>query len=202
MMNLDFQCSLISGNLLRCHAKGPCRPWPWLALVRLFKHDEVSSQIIWEHFVLQHLPCRYDDLYRLTLEFTDGKTGATRDTVVERSVGDFIDENGLICQVCDPNTFHRRYWVFDMFLLFRISWSPLCWSFTSPCLLERKTNRWIDQSTNVHCTSWLKKYANWWPIKLSLCVKPETVMCITINGPFWMCVFLFNSACGVFQKFI
>ena len=43
---------------------------------------------------------RYDDLYRLTLEFTDGKTGATRDTVVERSVGDFIDENGLICQVC------------------------------------------------------------------------------------------------------
>ena len=42
---------------------------------------------------------RYDDLYRLTLEFTDGKTGATRDTVVERSVGDFIDENGVICQV-------------------------------------------------------------------------------------------------------
>merc|ERR1719402_1986343 len=41
---------------------------------------------------------KYDDLYRLTLEFTDGKTGATRDTVVERSVGDFIDENGLICQ--------------------------------------------------------------------------------------------------------
>jgi len=41
---------------------------------------------------------KYDDLYRLTLEFTDGKTGATRDTVVERSVGDFIDENGVICQ--------------------------------------------------------------------------------------------------------
>merc|ERR1719180_232070 len=39
-----------------------------------------------------------DFLYRLTLEFPDGKTGATRDTAVERSVGDFIDENGLICQ--------------------------------------------------------------------------------------------------------
>lgn len=71
--------------------------------------------------LLIHLSKRYDDLYRLTLEFTDGKTGATRDTVVERSVGDFIDENGLICQVSNPND-----GVFDMFLLFRISWSPLC----------------------------------------------------------------------------
>ena len=53
--------------------------------------------------LLIHLSKRYDDLYRLTLEFTDGKTGATRDTVVERSVGDFIDENGLICQVSNPN---------------------------------------------------------------------------------------------------
>ena len=78
-------------------------------------------------FVLQHLSFRYDDLYRLTLEFTDGKTGATRDTVVERSVGDFIDENGLICQVCNPNTFHSAEMLrFLTCLLFRILWSPLC----------------------------------------------------------------------------
>ena len=86
------------------------------------------------------MPLRYDDLYRLTLEFTDGKTGATRDTVVERSVGDFIDENGVVCQVC-RTTLSFKYLVFVMGFFFRISWSPLFSSFTSPCLPERKTNR-------------------------------------------------------------
>merc|ERR1711974_461241 len=57
-----------------------------------------------------HLPLRYDDLYRLTLEFTDGKTGATRDTVVERSVGDFIDENGVVCQVCRTTFYLSNTW--------------------------------------------------------------------------------------------
>ena len=70
---------------------------------------------------------RYDDLYRLTLEFTDGKTGATRDTVVERSVGDFIDENGLICQVCLISKILLNInSSLTCSLLFRISWSLLC----------------------------------------------------------------------------
>ena len=41
---------------------------------------------------------KYDDQYELSLSFTEGKTGARRETVVKMSVGDFIDENGLICQ--------------------------------------------------------------------------------------------------------
>merc|ERR1711936_915791 len=41
---------------------------------------------------------KYDDQYELTLTFTEGKTGAKRETVVKESVGDFIDENGVICQ--------------------------------------------------------------------------------------------------------
>jgi len=41
---------------------------------------------------------KYDDTYSLTISFTDGKTQQTRDTTVAKSVGDFIDENGQVCQ--------------------------------------------------------------------------------------------------------
>jgi len=41
---------------------------------------------------------KYDDTYELSLTFTDGKTGQTREKTVVQSVGDFIDENGLVCQ--------------------------------------------------------------------------------------------------------
>ena len=70
------------------------------------------------------MPLRYDDLYRLTLEFTDGKTGATRDTVVERSVGDFIDENGVVCQVC-RTTFIFQIPIFCHGFLFQDIVEPL-----------------------------------------------------------------------------
>ena len=42
--------------------------------------------------------CRYDDIYELSLSYTDGKTKAKRETTIKKSVGDFIDENGVICQ--------------------------------------------------------------------------------------------------------
>merc|ERR1712154_287369 len=41
---------------------------------------------------------KYDDIYELSLTFTDGKTNAKRETTIKKSVGDFIDENGVICQ--------------------------------------------------------------------------------------------------------
>merc|ERR1711909_166189 len=41
---------------------------------------------------------KYDDIYELSLSFTDGKTNARRETTIKKSVGDFIDENGVICQ--------------------------------------------------------------------------------------------------------
>lgn len=41
---------------------------------------------------------KYDDKYELTLTYLDGKTSSRRETTVTKSVGDFIDENGLICQ--------------------------------------------------------------------------------------------------------
>merc|ERR1719318_1567029 len=41
---------------------------------------------------------KYDDIYELSLSYTDGKTKAKRETTVKKSVGDFIDENGVICQ--------------------------------------------------------------------------------------------------------
>jgi len=40
---------------------------------------------------------KYDDKYELVLTYVDGKTGARRESTVTKSVGDFIDENGLIC---------------------------------------------------------------------------------------------------------
>ena len=41
---------------------------------------------------------KYDDKYELSLTFIDGKTKAKRESTVTKSVGDFIDENGVICQ--------------------------------------------------------------------------------------------------------
>merc|ERR1712240_325882 len=41
---------------------------------------------------------KYDDIYELSLSFTDGKTNTRRETTIKKSVGDFIDENGVICQ--------------------------------------------------------------------------------------------------------
>ena len=40
---------------------------------------------------------KYDDKYELVLAFVDGKTGARRESTVIKSVGDYIDENGVIC---------------------------------------------------------------------------------------------------------
>jgi len=40
---------------------------------------------------------KYDDKYELVLTFVDGKTGARRESTVIKSVGDYIDENGVIC---------------------------------------------------------------------------------------------------------
>merc|ERR1719492_711897 len=41
---------------------------------------------------------KYDDKYELSLTFIDGKTNARRETTVTKTVGDFIDDNGVICQ--------------------------------------------------------------------------------------------------------
>ena len=41
---------------------------------------------------------KYDDKYELTLTYLDGNNKTTRETTVVKSVGDFIDDNGLICQ--------------------------------------------------------------------------------------------------------
>lgn len=40
---------------------------------------------------------KYDDKYELVLTYVDGKTGARRESTVIKSVGDYIDENGVIC---------------------------------------------------------------------------------------------------------
>jgi len=41
---------------------------------------------------------KFDDAYEITMRLIDGKTGQARETSVEKSVADFIDENGVICQ--------------------------------------------------------------------------------------------------------
>ena len=41
---------------------------------------------------------KYDDKYELTLTYLDGKTKSRRETTVTKSAGDFIDDNGVICQ--------------------------------------------------------------------------------------------------------
>ena len=40
---------------------------------------------------------KYDDLYELIISYTEGKTGARRETQVKKSVWDFINETGQIC---------------------------------------------------------------------------------------------------------
>ena len=40
---------------------------------------------------------KYDDKYELVLTYVDGKTGARRESTVVKSVGDYIDENGVLC---------------------------------------------------------------------------------------------------------
>ena len=39
---------------------------------------------------------KYDDLYELIISYTEGKTGARRETQVKKSVWDFINETGQI----------------------------------------------------------------------------------------------------------
>jgi len=39
----------------------------------------------------------YDDMYELVLCFVEGKTGQSRQVAEKRSVADFIDENGTVC---------------------------------------------------------------------------------------------------------
>merc|ERR1711874_520960 len=45
---------------------------------------------------------KYDDIYELSLTFTDGKTNAKRETTIKKSVGDFIDENGVCQDIIEP----------------------------------------------------------------------------------------------------
>jgi signal peptidase complex subunit 2 len=46
---------------------------------------------------------KYDDIYELSLSCTEGKTNARRETVIKKSVGEWIDVNGVICQdVIEP----------------------------------------------------------------------------------------------------
>ena len=52
---------------------------------------------------------RYDDIYELSLSFTDGKTNARRETTIKKSVGDFIDENGVICQDIIEVFYYKTY---------------------------------------------------------------------------------------------
>jgi len=41
---------------------------------------------------------RYDDMYSLNATFTDGETGETRNASMTKSVANFFDENGSICE--------------------------------------------------------------------------------------------------------
>jgi len=41
---------------------------------------------------------KFDDAYEVTIKLIDGKTGNARETSIQKSVADFIDENGVICQ--------------------------------------------------------------------------------------------------------
>jgi len=41
---------------------------------------------------------KFDDMYEVTVRLVEGKSGASRETGFKRSVADFIDENGIICQ--------------------------------------------------------------------------------------------------------
>jgi len=41
---------------------------------------------------------KYDDLYEVSIRLVDGKTGSDRETSFNKSVADFIDDNGVVCQ--------------------------------------------------------------------------------------------------------
>jgi len=41
---------------------------------------------------------KFDDVYEISMRLIDGKTGLDREAAVVKSVADFIDENGVICQ--------------------------------------------------------------------------------------------------------
>jgi len=41
---------------------------------------------------------KFDDAYEVSIKLIDGKTGDARETSIQKSVADFIDENGVICQ--------------------------------------------------------------------------------------------------------
>jgi len=41
---------------------------------------------------------KYDDLYEVSIRLVDGKTGSDRETSFSKSVADFIDDNGVVCQ--------------------------------------------------------------------------------------------------------
>jgi len=41
---------------------------------------------------------KYDDVYEVSVKVIDGKSGASRETSFKKSVADFIDDNGVVCQ--------------------------------------------------------------------------------------------------------
>jgi len=41
---------------------------------------------------------KYDDIYEVTVRMLDGKSGKSRETSFKKSVADFIDDNGVVCQ--------------------------------------------------------------------------------------------------------
>lgn len=41
---------------------------------------------------------KFDDMYDLNLNYTDGKTKKSRDASFSKSCGEFFDENGVLCQ--------------------------------------------------------------------------------------------------------
>ena len=56
-------------------------------------------EILWHrHFLIGYFFSRFDDMYDLSLVFTDGKTKRSRDASFSKSCADFFDENGLLCQ--------------------------------------------------------------------------------------------------------
>jgi len=41
---------------------------------------------------------KYDDVYEVSVKVIEGKSGAARETSFKKSVADFIDDNGVVCQ--------------------------------------------------------------------------------------------------------
>ena len=72
---------------------------------------------------------KYDDKYELTLTYLDGKTKSRRETTVTKSAGDFIDDNGVICQDIIEVKVVEMFFRCSIFLLFfftmQISFQPV-----------------------------------------------------------------------------